>query len=319
MQELLSNLVFILERFTWASFLDIVLVTIVFAFILYLLRDTEAQTLLRGIFLIVILVTLLISLLDLPGFTWLVDTISPALIFAIPVVLAPEIRRGLERMGNVSSLSLFKRRSEKASENLELTLQAVTAAVLQLSQRRHGALIILRRKQFLDSYYKNGVLLDSIVTPQILMQIFYPNTPLHDGAVIIDENRIKAAACVMPLSSSGVLNATVDNSLGLRHRAALGISEVSDAIAVPVVVGLLRPAILLPAQAEVWSEERRRIVDFLFGVIHAVDGDVCRVDDTVFIFTPNRISIDAPDAEVARRAMGSTIPLRSHPLRQQAM
>jgi len=234
MQELLSNLVFILERFTWASFLDIVLVTIVFAFILYLLRDTEAQTLLRGIFLIVILVTLLISLLDLPGFTWLVDTISPALIFAIPVVLAPEIRRGLERMGNVSSLSLFKRRSEKASENLELTLQAVTAAVLQLSQRRHGALIILRRKQFLDSYYKNGVLLDSIVTPQILMQIFYPNTPLHDGAVIIDENRIKAAACVMPLSSSGVLNATVDTSLGLRHRAALGISEVSDAIAVVV-------------------------------------------------------------------------------------
>ena len=234
MQELLSNLVFILERFTWASFLDIVLVTIVFAFILYLLRDTEAQTLLRGIFLIVILVTLLISLLDLPGFTWLVDTISPALIFAIPVVLAPEIRRGLERMGNVSSLSLFKRRSEKASENLELTLQAVTAAVLQLSQRRHGALIILRRKQFLDSYYKNGVLLDSIVTPQFLMQIFYPNTPLHDGAVIIDENRIKAAACVMPLSSSGVLNATVDNSLGLRHRAALGISEVSDAIAVVV-------------------------------------------------------------------------------------
>ena len=230
----MSNLVFILERFTWASFLDIVLVTIVFAFILYLLRDTEAQTLLRGIFLIVILVTLLISLLDLPGFTWLVDTISPALIFAIPVVLAPEIRRGLERMGNVSSLSLFKRRSEKASENLELTLQAVTAAVLQLSQRRHGALIILRRKQFLDSYYKNGVLLDSIVTPQILMQIFYPNTPLHDGAVIIDENRIKAAACVMPLSSSGVLNATVDNSLGLRHRAALGISEVSDAIAVVV-------------------------------------------------------------------------------------
>lgn len=234
MQELLSNLVFILERFTWASFLDIVLVTIVFAFILYLLRDTEAQTLLRGIFLIVILVTLLISLLDLPGFTWLVDTISPALIFAIPVVLAPEIRRGLERMGNVSSLSLFKRRSEKASENLEVTLQAVTAAVLQLSQRRHGALIILRRKQFLDSYYKNGVLLDSIVTPQILMQIFYPNTPLHDGAVIIDENRIKAAACVMPLSSSGVLNATVDTSLGLRHRAALGISEVSDAIAVVV-------------------------------------------------------------------------------------
>jgi len=234
MQELWSNFLFILERFTWSSLLDIVLVTIVFAFILYLLRDTEAQTLLRGIFLVVILVTLLISLVDLPGFSWLVDTISPALIFAIPVVLAPEIRRGLERMGNVSDLGLFRQRSAKASEQQEKTLQAIAAAVLQLAQRRHGALIILRRRQFLDSYYKNGVLMDAEVTPQLLMQIFYPNTPLHDGAVIIDDNRIKAAACVMPLSSSGVLNATVERSMGLRHRAALGISEVSDAIAVVV-------------------------------------------------------------------------------------
>lgn len=234
MQELWSNFLFILERFTWSSLLDIVLVTIFFASILYLLRDTGAQTLLRGIFLIIILVTLLISVLDLPGFSWLVDTISPALIFAIPVVLAPEIRHGLERMGTISDLGLFKHRSAKDSERLEQTLQAITSAVLQLAQRRHGALIVLRRQQFLDSYYKNGVLLDAIVTPQLLMQIFYPNTPLHDGAVIIDGNRIMAAGCVMPLSSSGVLNATVERSMGLRHRAALGISEVSDAIAVVV-------------------------------------------------------------------------------------
>lgn len=234
MQELWSNFLFILERFTWSSLLDIVLVTIFFASILYLLRDTGAQTLLRGIFLIIILVTLLISVLDLPGFSWLVDTISPALIFAIPVVLAPEIRHGLERMGTISDLELFKHRSAKDSERLEQTLQAITSAVLQLAQRRHGALIVLRRQQFLDSYYKNGVLLDAIVTPQLLMQIFYPNTPLHDGAVIIDGNRIMAAGCVMPLSSSGVLNATVERSMGLRHRAALGISEVSDAIAVVV-------------------------------------------------------------------------------------
>jgi len=234
MQELWSNFLFILERFTWSSLLDIVLVTIFFASILYLLRDTGAQTLLRGIFLIIILVTLLISVLDLPGFSWLVDTISPALIFAIPVVLAPEIRHGLERMGTISDLELSKHRSAKDSERLEQTLQAITSAVGQLAQRRHGALIVLRRQQFLDSYYKNGVLLDAIVTPQLLMQIFYPNTPLHDGAVIIDGNRIMAAGCVMPLSSSGVLNATVERSMGLRHRAALGISEVSDAIAVVV-------------------------------------------------------------------------------------
>jgi len=137
-------------------------------------------------------------------------------------------------MGTISDLGLFKHRNAKDSERLEQTLQAINSAVLQLAQRRHGALIVLRRQQFLDSYYKNGVLLDAIVTPQLLMQIFYPNTPLHDGAVIIDGNRIMAAGCVMPLSSSGVLNATVERSMGLRHRAALGISEVSDAIAVVV-------------------------------------------------------------------------------------
>ena len=90
-------------------------------------------------------------------------------------------------------------------------------------------------------------------------------------------------------------------------RHVLGLEEIKGVMLSNLKEGQLSP------------EERRRIVDFLFGVIHAVDGDVCRVDDTVFIFTPNRISIDAPDAEVARRAMGSTIPLRSHPLRQQAM
>jgi diadenylate cyclase len=86
----------------------------------------------------------------------------------------------------------------------------------------------------LDMYYKNGVMMDSEVSPQLLLQIFYPNTPLHDGAVIISDNRIMAAACVMPLSTSGVLNSTADRSLGLRHRAAMGISEVTDALAIVV-------------------------------------------------------------------------------------
>ena len=117
---------------------------------------------------------------------------------------------------------------------MEETLNSVTKAVVQLAERRHGALIVLTRREMLDRFYKNGVMLNSDVRPQVLLQIFYPNTPLHDGAVIIFENRIKAAACVMPLSSSGVLNSTADRSLGLRHRAAMGISEVSDALAVVV-------------------------------------------------------------------------------------
>jgi diadenylate cyclase len=224
-----------MERFTWSSVLDILLVTIFFSLLLYLLRDTDAQTLLRGVFLIVILVFFLTSLVNLPAFSWLVQTVSPALIIAVPVIFAPEIRRGLERMGSVGELRFWRsRRGTKASLELEETLNAITKAVIQLSERRHGALIILTRREMLDRFYKNGVMLNSDVNPQILLQIFYPNTPLHDGAVIIFENRIKAAACVMPLSSSGVLNSTADRSLGLRHRAAMGISEVSDALAVVV-------------------------------------------------------------------------------------
>ena len=226
---------FILERFTWSSVLDILLVTIFFSLLLYLLRDTDAQTLLRGVFLIVILVFFLTSLVNLPAFSWLVQTVSPALIIAVPVIFAPEIRRGLERMGSMGELRFWRsRRGTKASLELEETLSAITKAVIQLAERRHGALIILTRREMLDRFYKNGVMLNSEVNPQILLQIFYPNTPLHDGAVIIFENRIKAAACVMPLSSSGVLNSTADRSLGLRHRAAMGISEVSDALALVV-------------------------------------------------------------------------------------
>ncbi len=235
MQEIWNNLMFILERFTWSSVLDILLVTIFFSLLLYLLRDTDAQTLLRGVFLIVILVFFLTSLVNLPAFSWLVQTVSPALIIAVPVIFAPEIRRGLERMGSMGELRFWRsRRGTKASLELEETLSAITKAVIQLAERRHGALIILTRREMLDRFYKNGVMLNSEVNPQILLQIFYPNTPLHDGAVIIFENRIKAAACVMPLSSSGVLNSTADRSLGLRHRAAMGISEVSDALALVV-------------------------------------------------------------------------------------
>ena len=235
MQELMNNLMFILERFTWFSLLDILLVTVFFSLLLYLLRDTGAQSLLRGVFLLVILVFLLTALVNLPAFSWLVQTISPALIVAIPVIFAPELRRGLERMGSVGRFGFWRNlQSSKANQELEDTLNAISRAVVQLAERRHGALIVISRREMLDMYYKNGVMMDSEVSPQLLLQIFYPNTPLHDGAVIISDNRIMAAACVMPLSTSGVLNSTADRSLGLRHRAAMGISEVTDALAIVV-------------------------------------------------------------------------------------
>ncbi len=235
MQAILNNLLFILERFNWSSVLDIALVTVFFALILYMLRDTEALVLLRGIFLVVVFITLLTSLVNLPAFSWLVRTISPALIIAIPVIFAPEIRRTLERVGRFSNIDFLTRRSSpKTIEKTEHTLQEITKAAVRLSERRHGALIVIRRRDYLNQYYRNGVYLDADVSAEMLLQIFYPNTPLHDGAVIIEDNRIKAAACVMPLSASGVLNSLPERSMGLRHRASMGISEVSDAVAVVV-------------------------------------------------------------------------------------
>lgn len=117
---------------------------------------------------------------------------------------------------------------------MESTITAVVTASVRLADRKHGALIIMQRLDTLEDYIRTGVLLKSHVTTELLMQIFYPNTPLHDGAVIISGGTLVAASCVMPLSSSGVLTRLPERRMGLRHRAALGISEVSDAVAVVV-------------------------------------------------------------------------------------
>ena len=232
MTNLLINILLIFQRLDWLGVIDILLVTLIFFGVLYLVRDTQAMILLRGIILILVLVTLLTSLANLPAFSWLIRTILPALVFAIPVIFAPEIRRALERIGRAGTF--FRASNKNASEEMQQTIQAVVSAAARLSARQHGALIILKRFDHLDQYVHSGVILQSDVTPEMLMQIFYPNTPLHDGAVIIAGKKIVAAACVMPLSASGILARSPERQMGLRHRAALGISEVTDAIAVVV-------------------------------------------------------------------------------------
>ncbi len=211
---------------------DILLVTLVFFWILYLVRDTQAMVLLRGIILILVVVALFTSLSSLPAFSWLIRTTLPALVIAIPVIFAPEIRRALERIGRAGTF--FRATGKNAGEEMQQTIQSVVAAATRLSARQYGALIILERLNHLEEYIQSGVTLQADVTAEVLIQIFYPNTPLHDGAAIIAGNKIIAAACVMPLSSSGILARSPERQMGLRHRAALGISEVSDAIAVVV-------------------------------------------------------------------------------------
>jgi diadenylate cyclase len=137
-------------------------------------------------------------------------------------------------LGRAGNVNLFARMRDVDQEQLKETLDSVITACARLSERHHGALIILQRLQGLRDYADTGVPMNAKVTPELLLQIFYPNTPLHDGAVIIVDNKVVAASCVMPLSASGVLNRSPERTMGLRHRAALGISEVSDAIAVVV-------------------------------------------------------------------------------------
>jgi diadenylate cyclase len=228
--NLVANLVFIFERITWVSIIDLLLVTVVFYGILMLLRGTQAMVLLRGVLLLIALIGLLTSLQVLPAFSWLVRTTLPALLLSIPVIFAPEIRRGLERIGRAGALLPADQTSPRSQD----TITAVVTACARLSDRQHGALIVMQRHDVLDEYARSGVPMDAGVTPELLLQVFYPNTPLHDGAVIINGSRMVAASCVMPLSSSGVLVRSPERQMGLRHRAALGISEVSDAVAVVV-------------------------------------------------------------------------------------
>jgi diadenylate cyclase len=232
MTELLNNILFIFQRLNWLSVIDIGLVTLTFYGLLYLVRDTQAMVLLRGIIFLIVLLTLLTVLVDLPAFSWLLRTSLPALLLSIPVIFAPEIRRALERIGRAGTFVTANTHREDVEK--QAAIQAVVNAVARLAMRQHGALIVLQRLDSLEEYVSTGVLMDSRLTSELLLQIFYPNTPLHDGAVIIKGNRIAAGACVMPLSASGILVRSPERQMGLRHRAALGISEASDAITVVV-------------------------------------------------------------------------------------
>jgi diadenylate cyclase len=224
--NLIDYLVFIFERLTWLSVVDILLVTFTFFVIFLLVRDTQAIVLLRGGLILLLLLGILKSLEIFPAFSWLIGNTFPALLVAIPVIFAPEIRRGLERLGRTSTIVTTGNR------NLEIykVVNVLVAAVARLADRKHGALIVIRRYDSLQEYISTGVPLGADITPELLLQIFYPNTPLHDGAVIISGSKVVAASCVLPLSASGSLLRTPERQMGLRHRAALGLSEVSDAL-----------------------------------------------------------------------------------------
>ena len=223
----MTDFLWYLQRLDWVGALDILLVAFVLFWVLYLVRGTRAVPLLRGLVILIIVVTLLSGLVRLRAFGWLTQQVLPALLVAIPVVFQQELRRALERLGRAGSL--FGRTAGNRAI-LEQTLAVIAQTCPVLSERRHGALIVLERETGLQELADSGVILDAVTTTELLASIFDPHTTLHDGAVIIRRGRILSAACVLPLSTAFL----ADRQLGLRHRAAIGVTEESDAIAVVV-------------------------------------------------------------------------------------
>ena len=225
----MSDILPILSRLDLISVIDILLVALVFYWLLTLIQGTQAVQLLRGILILSVLALILASAFDrLTAFGWLLNRAVPALLVAIPVIFQPELRRALDRVGRTSKIFAYPR----SNTHIEKAIYAVSEAVIPMAQVRHGALIIFERNTGLAEYAETGVRLEAAVSSDLLMTIFSPNTPLHDGGAIIRGDQILAAAVILPLGGETAINR--QQWLGTRHQAALGISQITDAIAVVV-------------------------------------------------------------------------------------
>ena len=223
MQEIL----WVLSNLTITDLVDIFIVATLFFSASCLFRGTQAVALLRGTLTLVVALALVAALLRLQALSWMLTNAVTVLAVAIPVIFQPELRRALERIGRGE---LFSRQTPTHAR--ERIIQEVCRAADKLSERRHGALIVLQRNSALQEFINTGIALNSDVSAELLLTIFWPKTELHDGAVIVDHNgRLAAAAAVLPLTASRNLP---NPKMGTRHRASLGISEVSDAICVVV-------------------------------------------------------------------------------------
>jgi diadenylate cyclase len=208
--------------------LDIAIVTLLIYQVLLLVRGTRAVQLASGIAVLIIVYTAS-KILGLHTLQWVLSYLAVAIPIALLVIFQPELRRMLEQLGRggpfVSSLGHGLGREE----TIRLVNDVARASRI-LSGRRTGALIVLERRTGLNDVIDSGIKVDALVTVQLLVTTFFPNTPLHDGAVVIRGNRLMAASCLLPLSE----NPHLSRALGTRHRAALGITEVTDAISVVV-------------------------------------------------------------------------------------
>lgn len=220
LQELILNI-------SIRHIIDIVIVAFAFYKLFMLIRETRAEQLIKGIILLLV-ATKASQLLQLYTVYWILENTMTVGVIALLIVFQPELRRALEYIGR--SRFFTKSFIEVEKEQTNEIVEEVVEAVASLARQKIGALIVFERETGLNEVVETGNKIEGFVSSGLLINIFIPNTPLHDGAVMIKENIIKAAGCFLPLTD----NMNLSKDLGTRHRAALGISEKSDAVAIVV-------------------------------------------------------------------------------------
>ncbi len=216
--------------------IDIIQMILIAYFIyqlLLLFKNTKAYTLLKGIVLIIAFIVIA-YVFQMDTIMWLISNLGVVALTSIVIIFQPELRKVLERVGQrnwfSTILNVGRQTGEKPKYFTDTTLNEITRAVYEMSDMKVGALIVIERGIKLDEYIQTGIMMDSIISSQLLTNIFEHNTPLHDGAIVIRENRIVSATCYLPLSE----NMFISKDLGTRHRAGLGISEISDSFTIIV-------------------------------------------------------------------------------------
>lgn len=206
--------------------IDILIVSYVIYKLILLVRGTRAIQLLKGIFVVVV-TWALSTWFKLSTLQWMMNQMFTFGVLAVIIIFQPELRRALEQLGRGA---LFSRTPTETDNELNKRVGEVIKAVDYLARRKIGAIIVFERETGLNDYIESGIAIESHISSELLINIFIPNTPLHDGAVLVRNNRLMGAGCYLPLSE----NPFISKELGTRHRAAIGMSEVSDAVCVIV-------------------------------------------------------------------------------------
>lgn len=270
------------ELIRFKDIVDVALVAIMFYYVIKIIKGTRAEQLFKGI-LVILILTKISDLLRLYTIKWIFSNIMNFGFIAILIVFQPELRRGLEFLGRTSSIrnALSNRESDTPSQVTE-----IVDAVASLSRQKIGALIIFERKTGLDDIADTGTRLDSYISSSLLINIFIPNTPLHDGAVIVKGDRIKAAACFLPLSDSN----NISKELGTRHRAGIGVTERSDSLA--LIVSEENGSISIAENGEI---SRYLDIETLENILTSLYSN--SMEDTLFTKFFNRTKEEGDDIE----------------------